>query len=102
MLLLERIREKEKENLPRSSSKMPKIPSLFFFLFFFFLFLFLFFLLFVWFWELGRICSGFVIVQLLVAPKGLLASFDSPLGCARADVDISSLSFSLVQLQKNI
>ena len=89
MLLLERIREKEKENLPRSSSKMPKIPSLFF-------------LLFVWFWELGRICSGFVIVQLLVAPKGLLASFDSPLGCARADVDISSLSFSLVQLQKNI
>ena len=101
MLLLERIREKEKENLPRSSSKMPKIPSLFFF-FFFFCFCFCFFLLFVWFWELGRICSGFVIVQLLVAPKGLLASFDSPLGCARADVDISSLSFSLVQLQKNI
>ena len=43
MLLLERIREKEKENLPRSSSKMPKIPSLFFFFFFFFVFVFVFF-----------------------------------------------------------
>ena len=43
-----------------------------------------------------------MIVQLSVAPKGLLASFEGPLGCARADVDISSLSFSLVQLQTHI
>ena len=89
-VLLERIKEKEKENPPRSSSKMPKIPSLFFF-FFFFLF-----------WGSGAIYSGFVIVQLSEAPKGLLASFEGPLGCARADVDISSLSFSLVQLQTHI
>ena len=85
--------ERKRENLPRSSSKMPKIPFLFFFFFFFF---------FVWFWGLGGIYSGFVIVQLSVAPKGLLASFDSLLGCAKADVDISSLSFSLVQLQTHI
>ena len=29
-------------------------------------------------------------------PKGCVASFDSPLGHARADVDISNPNFSLV------
>ena len=87
-MLLERIREKERE----SAYKFFQNAQNSFFVFLFF----------VWFWGLGGIYSGFVIVQLSVAPKGLLASFDSLLGCARADVDISSLSFSLVQLQKHI
>ena len=87
-VLLERIREKERE----SAYKFFQNAQNSFFVFLFF----------VWFWGLGGIYSGFVIFQLSVAPKGLLASFNGPLRCARADVDISSLSFSLVQLQKHI
>ena len=87
-VLLERIREKERE----SAYKFFQNAQNSFFVFLFF----------VWFWGLGGIYSGFVIFQLSMAPKGLLASFNGPLRCAWADVDISSLSFSLVQLQKHI